>query len=102
MVKCPMCRTDVQPSKTWQLVSPLPDVEGRITITVMGSFKCPSCGYSWRGRVSVMKVGPEGEVEFQTGKAKRRRKRKKEERKEQSKGGTIIEIDLSEIIEDEL
>ncbi|MCD6428183.1 MAG: chromatin protein Cren7 [Desulfurococcales archaeon] len=101
MVKCPKCGTDVQPAKTWQLVSPLPDVDGRITITVMGSFKCPSCGYSWRGKVSVMKVGPDGEVEFQTGKARRRR-RKKEEKKEGPRGGTIIEIDLSEIEEDEL
>jgi len=101
MVKCPMCGTEVQPAKTWQLVSPLPDADGRLTITVMGSFKCPSCGYSWRGKVSVMKVGPNGEVEFQKGKTKRRKKKKKE-KEEQPRGGTVIEIDISEIIEDEL
>jgi len=98
VVKCPKCGTDVQPAKTWQLVSPLPDADGKITITVMGSFRCPSCGYSWRGKVSVMKVGPDGEVEFQTGRARRKRR---EENKEETRGGTVIEIDLSEI-EDEL
>jgi hypothetical protein len=34
---CPNCGTKVdKPTKTWQLVSPLPDAYGRITITVMG------------------------------------------------------------------
>lgn len=100
MVKCPSCGTEVQPERTWQLVAPLPDAEGRITITVMGSFRCPKCGYSWRGKVSTLKVGPEGEVEVVKGKAKRRR-RKKKEKTEASSGGTVIEVDLSDIYEEE-
>jgi DNA-directed RNA polymerase subunit RPC12/RpoP len=98
MVKCSRCGTDVQPSKTWQLVAPLPDSEGRITIIVMGSFKCPNCGYRWRGKVSTLKVGANGEVEVETGKRKRRKKKEKKEKKEET-GGTIIEIDLSELDE---
>jgi len=97
MVRCPKCEAEVQPLRTWQVVSPIPDADGSITITIMGSFKCPSCGYSWRGKVSVMKVGPNGEVEFQVG---RRTKRKREEER-RSEGGTVIELDLSEIMKDE-
>ncbi len=99
MVKCPSCGTDVQPERTWQLVAPLPDAEGRITITVMGSFRCPKCGYSWRGKVSTLKVGPEGEVEVVKGKT--RRKRRKKEKTEERTGGTVIEVDLSDIYEEE-
>lgn len=55
---CPNCGTkDVKPEKTWQLVSPLPDAKGRITITVMGTFQCPNCGKRWRGVVSKIKAG---------------------------------------------
>ena len=98
MAKCPKCGTEVQPSKTWQLVAPLPDSEGRITIIVMGSFKCPNCGYSWRGKISKIKVGPSGEVEM--GKAIRR-KRSKGGSKQKSGGGRVIEIDLTELYSDE-
>ncbi len=100
MVKCPRCGYDVSPTKTWQLVSPMPDAEGRITITVMGSFNCPNCGYRWRGRVSTVKVGPEGEVEVGEGKKRKRRRKRKEEREEYR--GTIIEVDLSDIELEEL
>ncbi|HDN75721.1 MAG TPA: chromatin protein Cren7 [Acidilobales archaeon] len=100
MVKCPMCGTEVKnPEKTWQLVAPLPDAEGRITITVMGVFKCPNCGYRWKTKVSTLKVGPEGEVEIET---RKRRKRRKEERKEPKPSGPIIEVDISDIIKEEL
>ncbi len=92
-MKCPKCGADVQPHKTWQLVAPLPDADGRVTIIVMGSFKCPNCGYSWRQKISVVKVGPEGEVELNAPK-KRRRKKRKEEGKT---SGKIIEVDLSDI-----
>ncbi len=106
MVKCPVCGADVKPAKTWQLVAPLPDAEGRITITVMGSFKCPNCGYSWRGRVSTLKVGPEGEVEVVEGRkgrkrGGRRKKRAKEEGGGSSTQGQVIEVDLSDIYEEE-
>ncbi|MCD6323608.1 MAG: chromatin protein Cren7 [Desulfurococcales archaeon] len=96
-MKCPRCGTEVQPQKTWQLVAPLPDADGRVTIIVMGSFKCPNCGYSWRQKISTIKVGPEGEVDLN---ATKKRKRKKKE-KEKKPAGKIIEVDLSDIYEDE-
>lgn len=97
MVKCPRCGADVNPEKTWQVISPLPDAYGRITITVLGSFKCSSCGYSWRGRVSAIKVGPEGEVTFGEGKKSRRRDEVPREKRE----GKVIEVDISDILEEE-
>lgn len=36
------------PDKTWQLISPMPDKEGRVTLTIMGAFRCPECGASVR------------------------------------------------------
>ncbi len=103
MAKCPICGAEVKPAKTWQLVAPLPDAEGRITITIMGSFKCPKCGHSWRGRVSTLKVGPEGEVEVKGGRREGRRKRRR--RSGEDRGtktqGQIIEVDLSDIYEEE-
>jgi len=95
-VKCPRCGHDVQPSKVWHLTSPLPDAEGRVTITVMGSFKCPSCGYSWRGRVSVLKVGGGHEVEVGEGK-----RRPKERAPEPQGRGRVIEIDVNEVLSEE-
>ena len=78
---CPRCGTRVsEPVKTWTLVSPIPDKKGRITITIMGLFKCPNCGYSWRAVLKKIKseVGePEEEGEREP--------------------GEIIEIDLSEL-----
>ncbi len=90
---CPRCGTRVEPSKTWQLVSPFPDSKGRITITVMGSFVCPECGYRWRGVVSKLKVGGE-EVELETGSGSRAKlgTQKKEEKRE----GAIFEIEIDE------
>ena len=55
---CPVCGNRVEkPVKTWQLISPLPDSKGRITITVMGFFECSKCGNRWRGVVSKVKAG---------------------------------------------
>lgn len=57
-LKCPNCGSlNVETLKTWNLTSPLPDAEGRITITIMGSLRCRDCGYVWRGVVSKIKVG---------------------------------------------
>jgi len=57
-LKCPRCGSEnIEVVKTWQLVSPFPDSQGRITITVMGVMKCKDCGHSWRGPVSKLKVG---------------------------------------------
>ncbi|MHA1168391.1 MAG: hypothetical protein ACTSRU_11255, partial [Candidatus Hodarchaeales archaeon] len=44
---CKKCSTVIDPvktppKKTWQLVSPMPDKDGNVTLTVMGSFTCPN------------------------------------------------------------
>jgi len=61
---CPKCNSsNVDVVKTWNLISPLPDREGRITLTIMGVLKCKECGYSWKGVVSKLKVGTSIEIE---------------------------------------
>jgi len=58
---CPSCGEEVkEPYKTWELIAPFPDKKMRITLTVFGMFKCPSCGRSFREIVSKMKMGAEG------------------------------------------
>ncbi|PUA33248.1 MAG: hypothetical protein B7O98_02095 [Zestosphaera tikiterensis] len=99
LVRCPSCGADVKPETTWQVVSPLPDAEGRITITVMGTFTCPSCGHKWKGKVSSIKVGPEGEVSFGEERKKRTSKEKKSKGSEYT--GKVIELDISEILSEE-
>lgn len=92
---CPKCGTLVQPFKTWQLVSPLPDSNGRITITIMGSYNCPNCGYKWRGVVSKMKVGEEVEIEG----FKKNIKFSKDSSK--PRPSSVIELDIEEIESEE-
>lgn len=66
--KCPKCgSTDIKVVKTWNIISPLPDKLGRVTVTVMGVLKCNSCGYSWRSTVSKLKVGTGIEAESARG-----------------------------------
>ncbi len=48
---------DIEPEKTWHMVSPMPDKEGRITVTIMGVWTCPKCGSKVRGVVSKMRIG---------------------------------------------
>lgn len=93
---CPKCGSLVEPSKTWQLVSPLPDSQGRVTITIMGSFQCPNCGYRWRGVISKMKVGEDVEIEGIS-------KPKTEVKPTPSKPrqGTVIELDLDDLAREE-
>ncbi len=43
------------PEKTWQLVSPMPDKDGRVTLTVMGSFHCPMCNASIRASLKKIR-----------------------------------------------
>jgi hypothetical protein len=62
----------------------------------MGSFKCPNCGYSWRGKVSILRVGGGHEVEVDEG-----RRRRRERTAEPSERGRVIEIDVSEILSEE-
>ena len=57
---------DNPPSSTWTLTSPLPDKEGRITLTVMGSFDCPRCGKNVKA--AMKKIKSDDEV---TGKSKK-------------------------------
>ena len=89
---CPRCGTRTEPIKTWQLVSPFPDSKGRITITVMGSFVCPNCGYKWRAVISKIKVGG-NEVEVEAGAKKAAIK---EEKPPEKREGEVIEIDIDE------
>jgi len=59
--RCPDCgEIAKEPYKTWELVAPFPDKKMRITVTIFGMFKCPSCGKSFRGVVSKAKLGAEG------------------------------------------
>lgn len=94
---CPTCGVRVEkPVKTWQLVSPLPDAYGRITITVMGSFEC-SNGHKWKAVVSKIRAGGSSvEVEGKKGV----KKIGTEEREEEDRG-EIIELDLSDLDEEE-
>ncbi len=95
--QCPQCGTIVkEPVKTWSLTSPLPDAYGRITVTVMGSFVCPNCGYRWRAVVSKLKVGG-GDVEIEG--AKGRAKAAPPARR--SDEGEVIELDLESIMSEE-
>jgi len=43
------------PDKTWQLISPMPDKEGRVTLTIMGAFRCPECGASVRAAMKKIR-----------------------------------------------
>jgi DNA-directed RNA polymerase subunit RPC12/RpoP len=92
---CPRCGARAgKPVKTWQLVSPLPDSKGRITITVMGIYECPKCGYRWRGVLSKVKAGG-GSVEVEAGEKKSVVEEEAEERAE------VIELSLDDILEEE-
>lgn len=76
------------------MISPLPDAKGRITITVMGSYRCPSCGYSWRTTISKIKTGG-SDIEIE-GRGEGKKVELGEERR-----GSVIEIDLSELEREE-
>lgn len=93
--RCPSCgATDIKPERTWQLISPLPDARGRVTITIMGSYTCPSCGYKWRGVVSKIKAGG-SDVEIESGGKGKRLDVGEENR------GIVIEIDPEELEREE-
>lgn len=94
---CPKCGTRVTPSRTWQLIAPIPDSQGRVTITIMGSYECPNCGYRWRGVVSKMKVGG-GSVEIEGGRGK---SLKLQEVEGVHREGEVIELTLDDIMAEE-
>ncbi len=95
---CPRCGVIASsPKRTWQLVAPIPDSSGRITITVMGIYECPSCNYKWRAVISKMKVGGDSiEIEGSKGKELKLASEEKEARRP-----TVIELDLKDILEEE-
>ncbi len=95
---CPKCGTKTSPTRTWQLIAPLPDSQGRITITIMGVYECSNCGYKWRGVVSKMKVGSNS-IEIESG--KKGIKLLGDEKNISSRQGNIIELDLDEILAEE-
>jgi len=93
---CPQCGSEAkEPYKVWQIVAPIPDSKGRVTITIMGMFQCPNCGHKWRGVVSKIKTGGRS-VEIE-GKVVGEEEEEKEERR-----GEIIEIDIESLDEEEL
>ncbi|UCG90557.1 MAG: chromatin protein Cren7 [Candidatus Heimdallarchaeota archaeon] len=47
--------TENPPEKTWQLISPMPDKDGRVTLTIMGSFHCPTCNASIRASLKKIR-----------------------------------------------
>ncbi|MEM4737852.1 MAG: chromatin protein Cren7, partial [Acidilobaceae archaeon] len=56
--ECPECGSKAPgPVRTWTLVSPIPDREGRVTVTVMGAFVCPECGKTWNATLQKLKSG---------------------------------------------
>jgi uncharacterized Zn finger protein len=91
-LKCPRCGSeDVEIVKQWQLISPLPDRYGRITVTIMGIVKCKRCGYTWRTVISKIKVGGSGvEIEGKKVMSEEEPRRVKE-----------IVLDLDELEEEE-
>lgn len=50
---------ETPPSSTWTLTSPLPDKEGRITLTIMGSFTCQRCGKNVKAAMKKIKSDSE-------------------------------------------
>ncbi|MHA1973385.1 MAG: hypothetical protein ACTSW1_10340 [Candidatus Hodarchaeales archaeon] len=59
-ISCKKCGAIIDPTtnppeKTWQLISPMPDKEGRVTLTIMGSFRCKECGASVRGSLKKIR-----------------------------------------------
>ena len=41
--------TEVPTKKEWNMISPMPDKDGNVTITRMASWNCPSCGKNKTG-----------------------------------------------------
>ncbi len=57
---CPKCGSKVlEPVRTWTMVSPIPDRQGRVTVTIMGSFICGECGHRWNAPMKRIKSGGE-------------------------------------------
>ncbi|MHA1115259.1 MAG: hypothetical protein ACTSPJ_03720 [Candidatus Heimdallarchaeaceae archaeon] len=53
-IKCKKCGAEwlpneVETKKEWNMISPMPDKDGNVTITRMASWNCPSCGKNVAG-----------------------------------------------------
>ena len=52
-IKCKCGNTwqphEVPTNKEWNMVSPMPDKDGNVTITIMATWSCPQCGKSKTG-----------------------------------------------------
>jgi hypothetical protein len=80
---CPVCGVRVSaPERTWTLVSPIPDREGRVTITIMGAFRCPN-GHTWKAVIKKFKSGEEAQGEV--------------EQPAEKEEGEVITLDISDI-----
>ena len=80
---CPICGVRVtEPESTWTVVSPIPDKYGRVTITIMGSFRCPN-GHTWKAVIKKFKSGGEEGEGAEAGGAE--------------EPGEVITLDLSDI-----
>ncbi|QOR94291.1 chromatin protein Cren7 [Thermosphaera chiliense] len=92
-LKCPRCGSNnIEVIKSWQLVAPIPDAQGRITVTMMGVVKCGSCGYKWKTTISKLKVGGKS-VEIEGGSSKKVLESESEEREVKE-----IVLDISDIL----
>ena len=47
--------TTVKPNKTWNMVAPMPDKDGNVTISIMATWKCPRCTKTIRGTAGKTK-----------------------------------------------
>lgn len=66
-IKCSKCGAtwkpnEINPIKTWHLIAPFPDKNGKITVTVMAVWRCPKCGASVRGVYSKIKIGADADI----------------------------------------
>jgi Hypothetical protein SSO0915 len=94
-LKCPRCGSnDIEVVKSWQLVAPIPDAQGRITVTMMGVVRCGNCGYGWKTTISKIKVGGRS-VEIEGGGSKKVLEDESEEREVKE-----IVLDMSDILRD--
>ena len=52
-IKCKCGNTwqphEVPTNKEWNMISPMPDKDGNVTITIMATWTCPQCGKSKTG-----------------------------------------------------
>lgn len=59
-LKCKHCGeewlpADVPTKKEWNLISPMPDKDGNVTITRMATWDCPNCGKNKTGAMGKTK-----------------------------------------------